>query len=78
MFLTLAPPLGFPSVSECVHNGRSNTSAAEELAKFIKITTFEEKKTIFNEHPPVHVREMDLNMDGLLTDGTIKMELGSG
>ena len=27
-------------VSVCVHNGRSNTSAAAELAEFRKITTF--------------------------------------
>ena len=32
---------GFPSMSVCVHNGRSNTSAAAELAEFRKITTFE-------------------------------------
>ena len=30
-----------------VHNG----SAAAELAEFRKITTFSEKKTIFNENP---------------------------
>ena len=34
----------FPLGSVCVHNGRSNTSAAAELAEFRKITTF-------NEHP---------------------------
>ena len=32
--------LGFPSVSVCVHNGRSNTSTAAELTEFRKITTF--------------------------------------
>ena len=43
--------MGFPSVSVCVHNGRSNTSAAAELAEFRKITAF-------NEHPvyPTFVR----------------------
>ena len=36
----------FPlSVSVCVHNGRSNTSTAAELAEFRKITS-----TIFYEH----------------------------
>ena len=34
----------------CVHNDRSNTSAAAELAKFRKIPT-SKKNTIFNEHP---------------------------
>ena len=38
LFRTLAS-LGFPSVSVSVHNGRSNTSAASELAEFRKITT---------------------------------------
>ena len=33
----------------CVHNGRSNTSAAAELADLRKITFY--GKTIFNEHP---------------------------
>ena len=32
--------LGFPSVSVCVHNDRSNTSAAAELAEFRRITAF--------------------------------------
>ena len=35
--------LGFPAVSVSVHNGRSNTSAAAELAEFRKITTFKGK-----------------------------------
>jgi len=39
---TLGPP-----------DGRSNTSAAAELAEFRKITTFKKKNTIFNEHPVV-------------------------
>ena len=39
MFQTLTS-LGFPSVSVCVHNSRSNTSNAAELAEFGKITTF--------------------------------------
>jgi len=35
-------------------DGRSNTSAAAELAEFRKITTFKKKKnTIFNENPVV-------------------------
>ena len=38
--LKYIPDSGFPSVSVCVHNGRSNTSAAAELAEFRKITTF--------------------------------------
>ena len=33
----------FPLGSVCVHNGRSNTSAAAELAEFRKITTFQGK-----------------------------------
>ena len=37
---TLGPP-----------DGRSNTSVAAELAEFRKITIFEGKNTIFNEHP---------------------------
>ena len=36
----------FLGVSVC-----TNTSAAAELAECRKITTFEEKNTIFNEHP---------------------------
>ena len=39
IFWTLASR-GFPSESVSVHNGRSNTSAAAELAEFRKITTF--------------------------------------
>ena len=39
IFRTLAS-LGFPSVSVSAHNGRSNTSAAAELADFRNITTF--------------------------------------
>ena len=42
--------LGFPSVSVCVHNGRSNISATAELAEYRKIT-FKKKNTISNEHP---------------------------
>ena len=38
-------------MSVCVHNGRSNTSAAGELAEFRKITTFSRKNTIFIGHP---------------------------
>ena len=34
-------------VSECIHNGRSNTSAAAELAEFRKITTFLGKTQYF-------------------------------
>jgi len=33
-------------VSVCVHNGRSNTSAAAELAELRKITTFKGKHNI--------------------------------
>ena len=44
--------LCLPSVSVCVHTpARQKTSTAAELAEFRKITTFEEKNTIFNEHP---------------------------
>ena len=58
IFRTLVS-LCLPWVSVCVHwtsrldrhDGRSNTSAAAELAEFRKITTFSEKNTIFNEHP---------------------------
>ena len=39
IFRTLAA-LGFPSVSVCVHNGRSKTSNVAELAEIRKITTF--------------------------------------
>ena len=39
IFQTMAS-LGFPSVWVSLHNGRSNTSAAAELAEFRKITTF--------------------------------------
>ena len=46
--------LGLPSVSVSVHNGRSNTSAAAELAEFRKITKFEGKTTLINEHPVVN------------------------
>jgi len=41
-------------VSVCVHNGRSNTSAAAELAELRKIATFQ-GNTIFNEHPVSHL-----------------------
>ena len=33
-------PFSVSPVSVCVHNGRSNTSAAAELAEFRKIITF--------------------------------------
>ena len=49
MFRTLTS-LGFPSISVCVHNGRSNTGAAGELAELGKSQHFKEN-TIFNEHP---------------------------
>ena len=42
----------FPiDVSVYVHNGRSNTSAAAELAEFRKNHNILRKNTIFNEHP---------------------------
>ena len=51
MFRTLAF-LCFPLVSVCVHTpGRYNTSAGAELAELRKITKFQGKNTIFNEHP---------------------------
>ena len=37
-FLNIFRSLGFPLVSVCVHNGRSNTSTEAELAEFRKIT----------------------------------------
>ena len=50
-------PLGFPSVSMSVHNGRSNTSAAAaELAEFRKNHNILRKNTLFNEHPVVYKR----------------------
>ena len=40
IFRSLLASLGFPSVSVCVHNGRSNTSTAAELSELRNITTF--------------------------------------
>ena len=50
-FLKYIPDSGlsrFPLVSVCVDTGRSNMSAAAELAEFRNILR---KNTIFNEHP---------------------------
>ena len=38
------------------HNGRSNTSAAAELAEFRKITIYLKKNIIFNEILPKTLR----------------------
>ena len=46
IFRTLASSL--PSVSVCVHNGRSKTSAAAELAEFRKITTYKGTQYLMN------------------------------
>ena len=56
----------FPlSVSVCVHNGRSNTSAAAELAELRKNHNIVRKNTIFNQH---HVYKNYLQFQKLLAD----------